>query len=453
MIQNNYFYKIKNNININEFILFYSIIKIQKAYNLFLFYKNNLNNIFYKNLINDNLWNGYNTNIHFIKSEENIESDIFEYINNYGGIYLMECIYLTRKMDKFTIYDYIKLDNIFIGFKKDSNIYNFDDFNNIKHIFKISDTLLINYKNTNKIIFDYNFNEYFDIIYNKYFINIIDENYNLIQDNLLNSKITTINLIIYYILGYDKYFKNVNINENNFSKINKIDKIFYINMESSKIRNNNTTNILNNFNIEYERYNAVDGINNENIKQIYFENNKIESLNTNEEYAVLASHLSLINKLKYEKGDYFLIFEDDLSLDFIQYWDNDLEEIINNSPKDAEIIMIAYFTLNHKFEKDNNYRKWNNDWSALSYIIKKSCINKLDNHKINNKFKLYDDINVADNYIFRLFNTYLYKYPLFTFNNNNTSTFHKDHDLYQKIYKNLNLLILNDIINKYFNIP
>ena len=47
----------------------------------------------------------------------------------------------------------------------------------------------------------------------------------------------------------------------------------------------------------------------------------------------------------------------------------------------------------------------------------------------------------------------VYKYPLFTFNNNNTSTFHKDHDLYQKIYKNLNLLILNDIINKYFNIP
>ena len=453
MIQNNYFYIIDDNINVNEFILFYSIIKIQKADNLFLFHKNKLDNVFFKNLKDHQLWSEFNTNINFIKIEENNESNIFQYINNYGGIYLMKCIYILRKIEKFLIYDYVKLDNIFIGLKKNSNIFNFNDFNNIEYTFEISNTLLINYENTNKIIFDYNFNEYFEIIYNKYFINIIDENYKLIIDNLLNSKITTINLIIYYILGYDKYFNKVNINKNNFSKINIIDKIYYINMELSKSRNNNTINTLNNFHIKHERYNAIDGINNKNIKQIYFENKNIKTYNTNEEYAVLASHLSLINKLRYEKGNYYLIFEDDLSLDFIEYWDEDLEKIINNAPKDAEIIMLAYFTLNHKFEKDNNYRKWNNDWSALSYIIKKSCINKLDDYIIDNKFKLYDDINVADNYIFRLFNTYLYKYPLFTFMNNNSSTFHKDHDLYQKIYKNLNLIILNDIINKYFNIP
>ena len=236
-------------------------------------------------------------------------------------------------------------------------------------------------------------------------------------------------------------FNNKDLNKNNFSKINIIDKIYYINMELSKSRNNNTINTLNNFHIKYERYNAIDGINDKNIK----------TYNTNEEYAVLASHLSLINKLRYEKGNYYLIFEDDLSLDFIEYWDEDLEKIINNAPKDAEIIMLAYFTLNHKFEKDNNYRKWNNDWSALSYIIKKSSINKINNYIKNNKFKLFKDINVADNYIFRIFKTYLYKYPLFTISNNNKSTFHNDHDNYQKIYKNINYLILNDIFSDYIN--
>ena len=51
---------------------------------------------------------------------------------------------------------------------------------------------------------------------------------------------------------------------------------------------------------------------------------------------------------------------------------------------------------------------------------------------------------------FRLFKTYVYKYAYFTIPNNNKSTFHNDHDNYQKIYKNMNYLILNDIFDKYF---
>ena len=110
--------------------------------------------------------------------------------------------------------------------------------------------------------------------------------------------------------------------------------------------------------------------------------------------------------------------------------------------------MLGYFTLDHKFESE--YRVWNNDWSALSYIIKKSSLNNLNNYIKDDKYYLFDDVNVADNYLFRVFKTYLYKYPLFTINNNNKSTFHNDHDHYQKIYKNINLIILNNLINIYF---
>ena len=125
--------------------------------------------------------------------------------------------------------------------------------------------------------------------------------------------------------------------------------------------------------------------------------------------------------------------------------------MINEAPPDWEIIMLNYFTLNPKFESD--YRPWNNEWSALSYIIKKSCIQKKMQtiyNTENNKFNLYDDVNVADNYIFRLFKTYVYKYAYFTISNNNKSTFHNHHDNYQKIYKNMNYLILNDVFHKYF---
>ena len=447
MIENNYYYIIENEINIIEYILFYSIIKIQKANNLFLFY-NNSEGIYFEKMNNKLLWLEYNTKINFIKKEKDINDQKFNYINKYGGIYLMEPIFLLREISKFLIYDYIQLDNKFIGIKKDSNIYNLLDFNSIENKFNISNELIIDYRINNKIIYDYNFSEYFNIIYNKYFLNLLDINYKLIEEDLIESKITIFNLIIYYILGYDKYNNKIIIDNKKLSKINKIDKIYFINMESSKDRNKNIINILNKFNINFERYNAIDGINNNNIKELYFENKYIKCNNTNEEYAVLSSHLSLIKKLEKDNGNYFLIFEDDLSLDFINYWDENIDTIINNAPEDWEIIMLGYFTLNHKFH--NKYRKWNNDWSALSYIIKKSSINKINKFIINDKFKLYEDVNVADNYIFRLYNTYLYKYPLFTFNNNNSSTFHKDHDIYQKIYKNINLIILNNIIDKYF---
>ena len=52
---------------------------------------------------------------------------------------------------------------------------------------------------------------------------------------------------------------------------------------------------------------------------------------------------------------------------------------------------------------------------------------------------------VSDNYIFSKVNTYIYKYPYFTFPNDNDSTLHSDHLNYHKIYKNCNYLIWNKL--------
>ena len=56
-----------------------------------------------------------------------------------------------------------------------------------------------------------------------------------------------------------------------------------------------------------------------------------------------------------------------------------------------------------------------------------------------------NDLMVSDNYIFSKVNTYIYKYPYFTFPNDNDSTLHSDHLNYHKIYKNCNYLIWNKL--------
>ena len=73
----------------------------------------------------------------------------------------------------------------------------------------------------------------------------------------------------------------------------------------------------------------------------------------------------------------------------MDYWKKSIKEIINEAPSDWEIIMLNYFTLDPKFETD--YRLWNNEWSALSYIIKKSSIKKIETiiNPENNKYNLF----------------------------------------------------------------
>lgn len=461
MITNNYYYFLEDicEININDYILLYSIIKIQKPENLFIYHNNILKGKFKDNLINSELWIEFNVNIKFIYLKKiNFEKILIEYLNEYGGIYIKKKIFIIRDLSSFLKHKYIKLEDILIGISKNNKIENLSIINNLEETFIINNNLIYNINDDyiyKKIIFDYNFSEYFNIIYNFYMIDLtyINENtkdIKIINNYLLDSKITIFNLIIYYILGYYYYFDDKllnNINEFLINKINKVNKVYYINLERNADRNNNMIEILNNFNIEYKKIEGLDGRKINNIKDDYFCNSKNINYNSNAEYAVLYSHLSTIKQAMDKEGDYFLIFEDDCCLDFCKYWNESLDKIIEDAPDDWEIIMLGYFTLNLNFE--SKYRLWNNDWSALSYIIKKSSIVKINEYIINNKFKLFEDVNVADNYLFRIFKTYLYKYPLFTITNNNKSTFHNDHDQYQKIYKNINYLILNEIFDKY----
>lgn len=153
------------------------------------------------------------------------------------------------------------------------------------------------------------------------------------------------------------------------------------------------------------------------------------------EYACLLSHLNTIKNFSYTNHKYALIFEDDISLEFVKYWDTKISDIINNAPNDWEIIMLGYIIVKDKELPNLYYFNENGEInSTISYIIKNDAAKKyINKYYINNRFDItYTDMHQADYYLFTTFKTYCYKYPYFTYKFNNDSTIHSEHLEYHK---------------------
>jgi hypothetical protein len=392
---------------------------------------------------------------------------IFNNLYNFGGIYIDLNSICINPIKNILKHNFAKTkDNTIIYSEKKSymsykyyNLYynniNFDEDYEIKEINdkKLSFSIINNIcydKNLFKEIDDYMFSDYFYIIKNLYFIiyKNIDINNNIFKN------INTYNLLIRNFLSYNLINLPINLSDiSNYNLLNNIDYIYWINLSISINRKNNMLNLLKNFDIKNIRIEAVDGnIENEINKKYFICNDDEYPDYKNKEYAILLSHLNTLdiylNNTKDIKYGVSLIFEDDVSLDFIKYWKNDIMTIIDNAPTDWEIIMLGYFSLNLNYNE--LYNKWNNEWSAIAYLINYKAKDKLNNLKKDNKWICNKyDLMVSDNYIFSKFNTYVYKYPYFTFIKNNDSTFHNDHLDYHDIYKKNNYIILEKIIDEY----
>jgi hypothetical protein len=486
-----YFHFFYSNNNINNDIEDYIFISIKSFIEI-----NNPDRVYfhYFNLPNGNLMNKIKNNlilkkILIPKKYENNSIFYFEkykkiliYKNliEYGGIYLDNNSISINPFTNLFKYNFFKSKNDeIIGCEKDSYMANkyfsyYYDNTEFKENFgkmAINDNIINNYLlsdlkyNTDndylnniitKEINDYSFGNYFHLINNCYFINFYN-NENLkkvIIKNIFHST-TIYSLLLRNSLVYNLLNNVSEINIDNTNLINNIDYIYWINLEDSTIRRKNMNNLLKNFNIENIRINAVNGSIENNISKKYFYN--LDGDNnypdySNKEYAILLSHLNTIEKYINEnilKYGVALICEDDLSLDFINYWNKDIKSIIENAPFDWDIIMLGYFSVNLNYNE--LYSKWNNEWSAISYLVNhKNMKNKVINFKKDGKWICKkSDLMVSDNYIFSNFNTYVYKYPYFTFPNDNDSTFHEDHLNYHKIYKICNLITLEHTIDSY----
>jgi GR25 family glycosyltransferase involved in LPS biosynthesis len=167
------------------------------------------------------------------------------------------------------------------------------------------------------------------------------------------------------------------------------------------------------------RVSAVDG-KAQNIDQVLnanFEGMQPDKF-TKVEYACTLSHLNAIKQFSESNDEVALIMEDDMTLEFKPYWKKSVKQIIDSAPYDWDIVQLCYITSNtipSKFYTKNP----GNIYSTGAYIInKKYTPTKILKQNINHS---------ADHYLFTLSNTYVYKYPMFIYADNETSTIHPDH--------------------------
>ena len=210
--------------------------------------------------------------------------------------------------------------------------------------------------------------------------------------------------------------KNVPID---YSKINGISSINWINLDRSPDRQKNMESLLNNVNVPNNRISAIDG------KKEALDNYRNDDKFTNYEIACTLSHIKAINSLKGSHGEYFMVCEDDITFDNLKYFNESLDDIIKSSPK-FDILMVYN---NHEFELEH-YQKWKPGiFGAVAYIITKDGINKFINEVAeyqNGIYKLYKPIEVADIFIYKYLNTIVYKY-CFICTQFDNSTIHNNH--------------------------
>jgi GR25 family glycosyltransferase involved in LPS biosynthesis len=217
-----------------------------------------------------------------------------------------------------------------------------------------------------------------------------------------------------------------------------IDIIYWINLDRSEIRRKNMEEILKYFPVKNERIPAVDGnkISLEELLNFFIKKKNIENQLNKSEYGCLLSHLNTINKFSKTNYKYALIFEDDITLEYVKYWNKKISNIIDGAPKDWEIIMMNYSSdipIKYLYELNIN-KKFA---CAQAYIINNTAAKKFINkYYINFKYDLtgFDTYN-ADFFIFNRIITYCYKYPYFTYSIENESTIHQEHLDYHKILK------------------
>ena len=217
----------------------------------------------------------------------------------------------------------------------------------------------------------------------------------------------------------------------------EIDIIYWINLDRATERKKNMENILKKFPVKNERISAVDGkkISLKELLTYFIKKENIENSINRYEYGCLLSHLNTINKFSKTDYKYALILEDDISLEYVKYWDRKISNIIKDVPDNWDIIMLNYMCsdiIKQKYQLNNI-----NIASTQAYIINNSTAKKFINkYYINYKYDLTSfDIYNADIFLFNILKTYCYKYPYFTYSIENDSFIHTEHLDFHKIAK------------------
>lgn len=261
---------------------------------------------------------------------------------------------------------------------------------------------------------------------------------------------TLIFILFYYkIYGYDSW--NI-LNTTDF--LDGIDVVYYINLERSKDREKTMQQMFKDpifDGKQIQRINAIDG--KDPTEEVFDKLVLNNQRNTKLEYACILSHLTAIRTFAessmYETA---LILEDDMTLDFKKFWRKSIRTIIEEAPSDWEIIQLCYITggvLRADYTLNNYQRnRYGGIASMGAYIINKTAAKKLMTEMYDadtKKYTLRDyHTHEADHYLYKVLRTYTYKYTLFIYPTENTSTLHPE-DLSSHVRSKLR------IENMYYN--
>lgn len=224
-------------------------------------------------------------------------------------------------------------------------------------------------------------------------------------------------------------------------------KILWINLDKSTKRRSYMEKLLNSYNLEHIRIPAIDGTNPKNLEfnNICIPNNNFSSM----ENACTCSH---IMALKYFveniRDDKIIIFEDDVSFEFLKFIPFNWSDLMNNLPKNYHVIQLAIThmrTINNYLIKTNPNMKY---FCSAAYLITKTGAKKILERYYNPKI---DKINLseqqyitADSMILSVGNTY--SIPIFTYKILD-SLIHPLHLYIHRLSKKRQILIWMNIMN------
>ena len=199
-------------------------------------------------------------------------------------------------------------------------------------------------------------------------------------------------------------------------------KFFWINLDISETRRNNMIKQFNEENIDNYRVEAYHPLIDTSTRNC-----------NGAENACLRSHIQAIFHFLMNTNDkYAIICEDDLSFEFKPYWNNTLEEVLEKAPRDWGIIQLAVIlqSVEHKFKNKDLYIKYSEQpaSSTLAYAIHRKCAMQLLHKYIDGAFyKKYPTADCFRGGIYARVNSnteytsYIYKFPMFTYPDNNDS--------------------------------
>jgi GR25 family glycosyltransferase involved in LPS biosynthesis len=198
-----------------------------------------------------------------------------------------------------------------------------------------------------------------------------------------------------------------------FYKINYVDCILWINLDSANERKTLTEFNLNNIKINNLRIVAIDA----------------KKKNITPEYACILSHIKAINKAKELRTKYCLIIEDDVDFSNLNIFPWMIEDVIKNAPE-FDILIISK-TFN--YELDKLYTSWNEMKNngkfikgAVAYIVSENFVNYFVSkcaYFVHDEFTIYNSHNMdySENYLYTNVNSLVYKYNV-VYQTSNDST-------------------------------